>query len=558
MKKWLVLLLAISVISMLLISACSSSTTSSSATTTKAPTATTTTTAPKPTATPTTTTSAPATSTAGPGTNPAAKYGGIFKVLTILALTNVGDPGKDLPLADTIYSQPACEYLTSRDNQNASVIPALATAWQPSPDNKSITFTLRKGVKFHDGTVFDATAAKFSLDLALNGKLASIANVSSVDVVDASTIKVNLKQIDLFILQGDIRVIMVSPTSYAKLGNDAMFHAVGTGPYKFVSYTPSVKLVYQRNDDYWKGKPYLDTMEFDFIANETTQMAAFKAGDGDAVIRISEQPISMLKPLKFQINTAPTAAWGIIYNSKDPASPFSNLKVRQAVSYAIDASATAKAQSFGADSYVNQFSARPEVPGTTYNSNVAGYPFSVDKAKQLLKEAGYTNGFNTKLFYLNVPDITNLSTTVAGYLDAVGIKVVLDAGDPARWAKETRSEFTGMAPFFISVNPLENMANQFYYQLGGIGADAGGRWPVATIPADYLALVKQVAAEPDAVKRTALFQQMNKMIIDTYCLATPIYVGVTGAAFNPLLVHDFDVSVLNATYWHPELVWVSK
>jgi ABC-type transport system substrate-binding protein len=134
----------------------------------------------------------------------------------------------------------------------------------------------------------------------------------------------------------------------------------------------------------------------------------------------------------------------------------------------------------------------------------------------------------------------------------------LDIGDPARWAKETRMEFSGMAPFYISVNPLENMANQFYYQLGGIDASAGGRWPVATIPADYLALVKQVASEPDQAKRTALFQQMNKMIIDTYCLATPIYVGVTGAAFNPLVVHDFDVSILNATYWHPDYVWVTK
>jgi len=556
MKKWLLTLLAISLISMLFISACSTSATTSPATTSKAP-ATTTSAPPQTTsATSKPATTAPATSVPGP--NPAAKYGGTFKILTILQLTNIGDPGKDLPLADTIYSQAACEYLTSRDNKDASVIPQLATAWQASPDNKSITFTLRKGVKFHDGTVFDAKAAKFNLDLAINGKLASMANASSVDIVDDNTIRVNLKQIDLFILQGDIRVIMVSPTAYAKLGSDAMFHPVGTGAYKFASYQTQVRLTYDRFDDYWKGKPYLDHLTFEFIASETTEMAAFKAGDGDAVIRISEQPIAALKPLNIGLNTAPTAAWAMIYNSKDPNSPFSNLKVRQAVSYAIDAPAIAKAQSFGEQSYVNQFSARPEVPGTTYNSNVVGYPFNPDKAKQLLKEAGYTNGFTTKLFYLNVPDITNLSTAVAGYLNNVGIKATLDAGDPARWATETRMEFSGIAPFYISVNPLENMANQFYYQLGGIAASAGGRWPVATIPADYLALVKQVAAEPNQAKRTALFQQMNKMIIDTYCLATPIYVGVTGAAFNPLAVHDFDVSVLNATYWHPDYVWVTK
>jgi peptide/nickel transport system substrate-binding protein len=549
-KKWLLILLAVSLISLLFLNACATSTTSSPATTSQAPAA--------PTTAPQTTTVAPKPTTSVPATTSAAKYGGTLKILTVLAMTNIGNPGKDLPLADTIYSLAACEFLTSRDNKNANVIPQLATAWQASPDNKSITFTLRKGVKFHDGTVFDAKAAKFSLDLAINGKLASMANASSVDVVDDNTIRVNLKQIDLFILQGDIRVIMVSPTSYEKLGNDAMFHPVGTGPYKFASYQSQVRLAYDRFDDYWKGRPYLDHLNFEFIASETTEIAAFKSGDGDAVIRISEQPISQLKPLNIGLNTAPTAAWGMIYNSKDPNSQFSNLKVRQAVSYAIDGPATAKAQSFGEQSYVNQFSARQEVPGTTYNPNVVGYPFNPDKAKQLLKEAGYANGFTSKLFYLNVPDLTNLSTAVAGYLGNVGIKATLDAGDPARWATETRMEFSGMAPFFISVNPLENMANQFYYQLGGIAASAGGRWPVATIPDDYLALVKQAAAEPDQAKRTALFQQMNKMIIDTYCLATPVYVGVTGAAYNPLVVHDFDVSVLNATYWHPDYVWVTR
>jgi peptide/nickel transport system substrate-binding protein len=551
-KKWLLLLTAISVISIAFLSACSGTTPSA---TSAAPT----TTAPKTTTSaPATTTAAPKPTTAAPTTSSAVKYGGTLKVLTTLMMTNIGDPGKDLPLADIIYSMAACEYLTTRDNKDASVIPQLATAWKAAPDNKSITFTLRKGVKFHDGTIFDAKAAKYNLDLAINGKLASMGNVASVDVVDDSTIKVNLKQIDLFILQGDIRVIMVSPTSHAKMGNEAMTHPVGTGAYKFASYQNQVRLTYDRFDDYWKGKPYLDHLTFEFIASETTMIAAFKAGDGDAVIRISEQPISQLKPLQIGLNTAPTAAWGMIYNSKDPKSPFSNLKVRQAVSYAIDAPAIAKAQSYGEQSYTNQFSARPEVPGTTYNPNVVGYPYSADKAKQLLKEAGYPNGFTTKLFYLNVPDLTNLSTAVAGYLNNVGIKVTLDAGDPARWATETRSEFSGMAPFFISVNPLENMANQFYYQLGGIAASAGGRWPVAVMPDDYLALVKQAAAEPDQAKRTALFQQMNKMIIDTYSLATPVYVGVTGAAYNPLVVHDFDVSVLNATYWHPDYVWVTR
>jgi len=105
---------------------------------------------------------------------------------------------------------------------------------------------------------------------------------------------------------------------------------------------------------------------------------------------------------------------------------------------------------------------------------------------------------------------------------------------------------------------LENMAEQFYWQLGGISGDQGGRWPVATIPADYKALVQQVITVSDPAQRTEVFQQMNKMVIDDYCLATPIYVGIAGSASNPKVVHDLDTSVLNANYWHPENVWVTR
>jgi ABC-type transport system substrate-binding protein len=335
-------------------------------------------------------------------TTTASQYGGTLKILTALQMTNVGEPGKNLNLADRIYSLPACEFLTVKDNADAKVTPHLATAWQASTDNTSITFTLRKGVKFHDGTDFNATAVKFNLDRALTGKIASLNNVSSVEMVDDYTIKINLKKFDIKdILSGYVQIGMASPTALQKLGNDALFHAVGTGPYQFVSYKQAVSLTYERFNNYWKGKPYLDNLAFDFIADETTQLMAFRAGVGDAVIRISERPTSILKPLGFKINTSPTAAWGIIYNSKDPKSPFSDIKVRQAVSYAINAQAIAKALSYGEPSYVNQFAARPEVPGTTYNPAIVGYPYNPEKAKQLLKEAGYPSGFNTALFTLN-------------------------------------------------------------------------------------------------------------------------------------------------------------
>ena len=542
MKNWRFVLPAIVLTLVLFLSACSQASPSA---TTAAPKVTTpqTTTAPavSTTAAPKTTAAAPATATSpAAATTTAAKTGGNLKIACSLLMTNVGDPSKDLPLADRLYSLASVELLTARDNKDAKTIPALATAWQVSSDKTSVTFNLRKGVKFHDGTDFNAAAAKFSLDLALNGKQSAMGKVASIDAVDDYTIKINLKQFDQYILDGWVNVPIVSPTSYKTLGDQAMTHPVGTGPYKFVSFEKDVRLTLERFDGYWKGKPYLDRMSFEFIADLTTQMAALKAGNVDAIVRISEQPISELKPLNYQVAAAPTAAWGIIANSIDPKSPFSNLKVRQALSYAIDAPAIAKALSYGADSYVNQFSARPEIPGSTYNSKVAGYPFNPDKAKQLLKEAGYASGFNTKMFFLNDKWFIDMSQAIAGYMANVGVKMELDIGDPARWGKETRTAFTGLAPFYISVNPLENMAEQFYWQLGGISGDQGGRWPVATIPADYKALVQQVITVSDPAQRTAVFQQMNKMVIDDYCLATPIYVGIAGSASNPKVVHDLD------------------
>lgn len=539
MKKWFFILLTITLFSILVMSSCSEAVTS---TTSTVPT----------TAAAKTTTAAPATTTN------AAQYGGTLTILTTLKMTNVGDPSQNLQLADRLYSLPACEFLTSRDNKDVSVIPHLATAWQVSPDNKSVTFTLRKGVKFQDGTDFNAAAVQYNLNLVLNAKLSVFANVSSVDLVDDYTVRINLTKFDKDILAGYVQVGIASPTAYQKLGKDAMFHAVGTGPYQFVSYTPDVRLIYERNDNYWGGKPYLDKMVIEFIANETTQIAVFKAGTGNAIFRLDEFGVSALQPLGFKVNASPTAAWGIVSNSKDPNSPFSNIKVRQAVSYAIDTGAIAKALSYGVPSQINQFAARPEVPGSAYNPNVVGYPYNEAKAKQLLTEAGYPNGFNTTLFTLNEQWFLDMCQSIAGYLSNVGIKVQINQADGAHWSTALRAEISGMAVNYITVNPLDNTADQFYYQLGGLSGDAGGKWPMVNMPSDYLALVQKVVVEPDAAKRTLLFQQMNKLIIDQYCLATPIFTGTSSGVYNPSTVHDFDAGVLNATYWHPEYVWVSK
>jgi peptide/nickel transport system substrate-binding protein len=531
-------------------------TTTTTVTTTTTATATTSA-APTTTATKTTTTTA-TTSTSGP------QYGGIFKIASspgVTDIVNIGNPDAMFSGPDSVIGLVCGEALMGIDPTGKGLPTAkLATDWQYNSDYTKLTLTLRKGVKFHDGTNFDADAAKFNLDLYRTGHsqfAGFLRTVTSVDVVDSNTIALNLSAYDPTLLTGFAlcNTWLTSPTAYKAKGGDYMAaHPVGTGPYKFVSYQPNVSVKYERFDDYWGGRPYLDGWEWVLIADPVTQLMSLKAGEIQGLSMASAKDASDLKATgMYNINVGLPESVGLAGDSAHPDSPFADIKVRQAIAHAINKEALCKSQGYGFIIPANQY-----VPphSWAYNSDIVGYPYDVQKAKDLMTAAGKSSGFETTLSYQTDPQNTLMFTLVQEDLAKIGIKVKLDpqpiasyfAFNAQGWKNQmVEHEFPAsqdMDPGFALTGWLSKMA--FVYDAKSIYT-----------PDDYNAEVMAQSLETNPEKRHAMIQEIMKMGIDQYCLTVPLwYAAFIAVSVNN--VHDFDMYLYNAGLLNPSKVWMSK
>ena len=244
------------------------------------------------------TTQAPATTTATvPATTPAGgpKAGGVLKYLSAFSPSApfgwpLDNDWVRILVTNYIFAEPLILY-----NNDGTVEPMLATDWELAPDLKSITFKLRQGVKFHDGTDFNADAVKFMFDSNIEAQNAISMNWESSEIIDDYTVKLNFKTFNNAIWDNlrDTNCMIVSPTNVRNNGLDyARSHPVGTGPFKFVSFERDVKAVFEKNPDYWQeGKPYLDGIEFIFVKDITTQQAVMQSGQGHVIPALGAEPV---------------------------------------------------------------------------------------------------------------------------------------------------------------------------------------------------------------------------------------------------------------------------
>jgi ABC-type transport system substrate-binding protein len=257
--------------------------------------------------------------------------------------------------------------------------PRLATDYKVADDGLSITFYLRKGVKFHDGTDFNADAVKFNVDAMIKaGKYSK--NVLSCDVIDPYTVKINLKRFENVSLGGVAGTVIASPSAVQKNGEDwAAIHAVGTGPFKQVSYEPDVKIRVERFDGYWGQKPYLDAIEGTFISDPVTQIMAMKAGMGDATHSREAKTTYQLVSAGFKVLQNYMGMVAITPNSRDKNSPFYDERVRMALEYAINKKAIVDTFGYGFWEVADQM----PVPGQNgYLADIVPRSYNPAKAKE--------------------------------------------------------------------------------------------------------------------------------------------------------------------------------
>ena len=324
---------------------------------------------------------------------------------------------------------------------DGSVQPALARSWDISDDGLTYTFHLQEGVKFHDGTSFDAEDVKFSLDRArgpdsANAQKALFAAIASVDVVDPATVKVTLSEPQgnfLFNMSwGD--AVMVAPESAANNATDP----IGTGPFRFVTWAKGDHVELAKNPDYWGTPVALDKAVFKFIAEPTAAFAAMMAGDLDAYPNFpAPETLDQFRAdSRFAVVIGTTEGETIvaINNAKKP---FDDIRVRRALSYAVDRQAVVDGAMFGVGTPIGSHYS-PADPG--YVDLTGVYPYDPAKAKALLAEAGYPDGFKVTLKLPPPSYARRGGEIVAQQLRAVGVDAEIV---PVEWAQWIADVFKG-------------------------------------------------------------------------------------------------------------------
>ncbi len=345
--------------------------------------------------------------------------------------------------------------------------PELAESWE-QPDPKSWVFKLRKGVKFHDGSDFNAEVAKWNLERLKKHEKSfaktQLAALDSVDAMDSHTIKVNLSapqpQFPFFVsgaawfvtgIQSKLAVEKLGEAEYAK-------NPVGTGPMKFKQWIVDDRLIMERFPDYWEsgedGKPlpYIDVMESRYIPDLTVAAAELQSGSLMAAENMPANQIATLKAnpsLQYvEFPWAPATYFILGFNAYAP--PFEKLAVRQAALHAIDHEGMARALGFGMGQVTHAPYWNKSLVG--YDEGAPKYEYSLDKAKALLAEAGYPKGLDITLkVILREPEKTIGEFAVAMWAKA-GINTKLETKERLSWIDDVK-KMQFQACFWRDPNP---------------------------------------------------------------------------------------------------------
>jgi peptide/nickel transport system substrate-binding protein len=434
--------------------------------------------------------------------------GGIYKVMIRTRSNTFGYPPRMTgPARD--YAAPFFDHLFSV-GEDGKYKPGLALNWDASADGKTITFKLRQGVKFHDGTPFNAQAVKANVDNLIPPNAKILSGITSVDVVDDYTVKLNLPEYNNLILYhfaANPATYMYSPEALKKNSADwAITHPVGTGPFMLKEYQPNISLTLVKNPDYWqKGLPYLDGIKITEVQDAMTQMLTLKAGQANAIYG-AQSAATQLRDEGYPLQVAPGSVYYITFDIKN-SEIFSKPKVRQAMEYSIDKEAIGKGPGEGLYTPVYQIvsSKYPD-----YNPACPPRKYDPAKAKKLLAEAGYPNGFSFKVF-ANDATWKDGWVAVQSYLAAVGIKMEINtlnvsAYELIRGGGKIEKGAAAFASFTPSSNALFTLDS--FWRANSVA------YPYVVKPAGIDKLIDQAKLSRDPAAITKINQQIMKLIYD--------------------------------------------
>ena len=395
-------------------------------------------------------------------------------------------------------------------DEKLGIQPNLVESWS-NPDPKTLLLKLRSGVKFHDGSDFNAEAVKINFDRMAGGEPKSVrkgevANVASTDAVDPLTVKLNLKQPDSTLLAAltDRAGMMISPAALQKLGPDLERNAAGagTGPFEFVEWIKDDHLLLKRFDGYWnKDAPYLDQIRYRPLPDDTVKLQSLQAGEIDVMDYLAPRNVSLAKgdSSLVVVDVPSLAAFWYMLNTTRP--PFDNKALRQAVLYAIDTEAIVK----GVWLSVGVPSNGPISPSSwAYDDTIKPIKRDLDKAKAKLAEAGMPNGFTFSYNTDNTPLSIQEGEVVKAQLAEAGITMNVNVVDGARLLAEGNGKTFQASSYAWSGRPdPDGNTYQFFHTTPGTSLNWSG---FSNARADEL--LEQTRVVSDHAERKKLYSEM--------------------------------------------------
>jgi len=479
------------------------------------------------------------------------RYGGVLKMCYNFSPRYVGWPssGSGPDINDAL---PCIETLLELDGEG-NISPVLALTWKYSPDLKSLTLTLRKGVKFHDGEDFNAEAVKANLLSYKKGRKGTVLDtVESIDILDKHTLRLNLSKFKNTLLSSltSYPGLMISPAAIKKGKKWAKKRPIGTGPFEFVKFERDVILKYKKFDGYWdKGKPYLDGIEVHVIKDMMTEEAALRAGEVHVMKSVPDKQALGLKKDGFKVLHYPVALTGLAPDSANANSIFADKRVREAIEYAIDKESIAAALGLGFWTHINQVASE----GTNgFNPGFQGRSYDPEKAKELLAKAGYPDGFKTSIYaVLSFPGAQDGCAAIQRDLQKVGIEAKLQFVDGGKYYKlQFRGWKDGLLLFGFgtSLNLSRDLDRTF--KTGAM------RFPSTLRSAELNAVLKETQTTSDSEIQAKETQKAVRMMHDM-AMVTPLWAFSSISAMDQS-VHDAGLDAGGGRRWTPAKAWLSK
>lgn len=401
------------------------------------------------------------------------------------------------------------ESLVDVDYVKMDYVGVLAESWEFQ--GKKWVFHLRKGVRFHDGSLFTAKDVIYSYQRILNHKKSpqryALTDITEMNAPDDHTLILTTKTPTavLLIRLGNRNIL--SKTAADKYGSEVDQHPTGTGPYKFVSYRRDGQLVLTRNDDYWGGKAAIKEIVTRKVSEDAARVSGLLAGQGDVINNV---PVEEISRIESNPKTRIERAQGqrMYFLALNPVfKPFDNKLVRQAFNYAIDPSVIIK-HIYEGNGYVMDGPVASNVIGA--DPKIKRYPLDPKKAKELLAEAGYPNGVDVKLYLApaRYPKAREVCQVIADQLQKAGVRTELVTQEWAIfWGQEGVNG--GKLPFYYVGRPAVD-ADTLYEQYFRSGVTKRIQYKNP----EFDKLIDEEQITGDMKKRRAILQQAGRILMD--------------------------------------------